>query len=103
MDLPVTLVRRYMGRLVDISRSGCLLEISAPLTLGVVGRLEAVIDGQVHAEVVRVARIDPAPAPGAAAQVGLEFLLLTPAGTGSIRMAIHRLANGADAIVKFVH
>jgi hypothetical protein len=103
LKVPATLVRRYVGRLVDISSAGCLIEIAAPLTLGSVGRLEALIEGQLHAEAVRVARIHPPAKPGASAQVGLEFLLVSPAGVTSIRTAIHRLTAGADAIIKFVH
>ena len=103
MKAPVTLVRQYLGRLLDISSVGCLIEISAPLHPGAVGRLEATIDGTVHVEAVRVARIDAASEPGGATQVGLEFLLVTPAGTGSIRAAILRLTNRPDALIKFVH
>ena len=102
MRPPATLVRRYDGRLVDISTAGCLLEIAAPLTLGAVGRLEALIDGAVHAEAVRVARINPGTADGVS-QVGLEFLVVSPAGLSSIRTAIQRLTAGADAVIKFAH
>jgi hypothetical protein len=100
---PATLVRQYLGRLLDISSVGCLIELSAPLHPGVVGRLEATIDGFVHVEAVRVARIDASPEAGGATQVGLEFLLVTPATTGSIRAAILRLADRPDALIKFVH
>ena len=98
-----TLVRRYVGRLVDVSSSGCLIEVAAPLTLGAIGRIEAVIDGQMHLEAVRVVRVDPAPKPGSARHVGLEFVLISPAGVTSIRAAIHRLTAGADAKIHFVH
>jgi hypothetical protein len=100
---PVTLVRQYVGRLLDISSVGCLIEIAAPLHPGTVGRLEATINGQVHFEAVRVARIDAAPEPGSSTHVGLEFLLVTPAGAESIRAAILRLSDRPDALIKFVH
>ena len=103
VNTPVTLVRQYLGRLLDISSVGCLIEISAPLNPGTVGRLEATIDGQLHIEAVRVARIDTAPEPGGATQVGLEFLLITPANTGSIRAAILRLTDRPGGQIKFVH
>jgi hypothetical protein len=100
---PVTLVRQYLGRLLDISSVGCLIEMAAPLTPGTVGRLEATIDGKVHVEVVRVARIDAAPSPGGSTHIGLEFLLVTPADHGSIRAAILRLTDRPDALLKFIH
>ena len=103
VKVPATLVRQYRGRLVDISSGGCLLEIAAPLSPGAVGRLEAEIDGHLHVEAVRVARVDAAAEPGGTTFVGLEFLLVTPAGIGSIRAAILRLTEGTDALVKFVH
>ncbi len=80
VNASATLIRQYLGRLLDISSVGCLIEIAAPLNPGTVGRLEATIDGKVHVEAVRVARIDAAPEPGGATHVGLEFLLVTPAG-----------------------
>ena len=103
LNVPATLVRQYRGRLLDISSAGCLLEIAAPLTPGAVGRLEATIDGQLHVDAVRVARVDPAPHASGMMQVGLEFLLVTPAIAGSIRAAILRLTQGADPVVNFVH
>ena len=100
---PVTLVRQYLGRLLDISSVGCLIELAAPLTPGTVGRLEATIDGTVHVEAVRVARIDAARDAGGSTHIGLEFLLVSPAGVGSIRAAILRLTDRPDAMIKFVH
>ena len=103
LKMPAVLVRQYRGRLLDISTTGCLLEIAAPLSPGAVGRLEATIDGQLHVEAVRVARVDAAPKSGGTMQVGLEFLLVTPAVAGSIRAAILRLVQGADTVINFVH
>jgi hypothetical protein len=101
--LPATLVRRYIGRVVDISSGGCLIEIAAPVPIGAIGRLEAVIDGRVHSEAVRVARIETMPTRTGGTQIGLEFLLVSPASVGSIRGAMHRLTAGADAIVRFTN
>jgi hypothetical protein len=103
VNVPATLVQQYTGRLVDISSVGCVIEISAPLNPGAVGRLEAMIDGTVHVEAVRVARIDADADPGGGTHVGLEFLPVSPVGTGSIRAAILRLMNGAVPVIKFIH
>jgi hypothetical protein len=102
-NVPLILVRQYRGRLLDISTTGCLLEITAPLTPGAVGRLEATIDGQLHVDAVRVARVDPAPQASGVLRVGLEFLLVTPAIAGSIRAAILRLTQDAGAVINFIH
>jgi PilZ domain len=100
---PATLVRQYVGRLLDISSVGCLIEIAATLGPGTVGTLEAVIDGKVHVEAVRVARIVTGAGPQSVSQVGLEFLLLSPPGARSIRAAIARIAAASDSLVRLVH
>ena len=102
LNVPATLVRQYSGRLLDISSTGCLVEIAASLIPGAVGRLEAVIEGRLYAEAVRVARVDAVPQ-GGATHVGLEFLLVSPAVDGSIRAAMLRLTQGPDAVIKFIH
>jgi len=100
---PATLVRQYVGRLVDISSVGCLIEVAATLPPGTVGMLEAVIDGNVHLEAVRVARIVPGAGPRGLSQVGLEFLLVSPPNARSIRAAIARIAAATDSLVRLVH
>jgi len=100
---PATLVRQYVGRLLDISSVGCLIEVAATLTPGTVGTLEAVIDGKVHVEAVRVARIVTATGPRAVSQIGLEFLLVSPRNARSIRAAIARIAAATDSLVRLVH
>ena len=100
---PATLVRQYVGRLLDISSLGCLIETAATLGPGTVGMLEAVIEGNVHVDAVRVVRVVPAPGGRAASQIGLEFLLVSPAGTRSIRAAVARLAATGESFVRLVH
>jgi len=100
---PATLVRQYVGRLLDISSVGCLIEVAATLGPGTVGTLEAVIDGKVHVEAVRVARIVTGAGPQAVSQVGLEFLLVSHPGARSIRTAVARIAAASDTLVKLVH
>ena len=100
---PATLVRQYVGRLLDISSVGCLIEVAATLGMGTVGTLEAVIDGDIHVEAVRVARIVTVPGPRAVSQIGLEFLMVSPPNARSIRAAIARIAAASDTLVKLVH
>jgi len=100
---PAILVRQYVGRLLDISSVGCLIEIGASLAAGTVGRLEAVIDGNVHVEAVRVARVAVDPRGAGRHQLGLEFLIVAPPSAHSVRAAISRIVAGADAAITFVH
>ena len=99
---PATIVRQYVGRLLDISGLGCLIEVGISLPLGAVGRVEAIIDGHLYVEAVRVARVSPA-ADVRLNQVGLEFLLVSPPSARSIRAAVSRLVDGSSAFITFVH
>jgi hypothetical protein len=59
-------------QLVNISRSGCLLQASRPVRVGTVGRLRVTLDDAEYADDVRVARCEPGP--GATCELGLELL-----------------------------
>ena len=60
------------GRLLNISRSGCLIEVSRPVRIGAVCRLRVVFDNTEYADDVRVARCTSAN--GATCELGLELL-----------------------------
>lgn len=59
-------------RLVNLSRTGCLLEVSRPVRVGTVGRLCVVLGDAEYADDVRVARCTPGK--GANCELGLELL-----------------------------
>jgi hypothetical protein len=59
-------------RLVNISRSGCLLQVSRPVRVGTVGRLRIALDEAECADDVRVAHCTALP--GAACELGVELL-----------------------------
>lgn len=59
-------------QLVNISRSGCLLQASRPIRVGTVGRLRVAFDHTEYADDVRVARC--APGGGANCELGVELL-----------------------------
>ena len=99
----MTLVRQYHARVLDVSVAGCLIEVDASLAPGTVGTLDVQIDGTVYRESVRVARIVPARDIAMRNQVGLEFLVLTPPGTESLRAVVSRLSAGAELIITFIH
>jgi hypothetical protein len=59
-------------QLVNVSRSGCLLQASRPLRVGTVGRLRVVFDDAEYADDVRIARCEPGK--GASCELGIELL-----------------------------
>jgi hypothetical protein len=59
-------------QLVNISRSGCLLQAPRAVRVGTVGRLRVALDDTEYADDVRVARC--APGKGTNCELGLELL-----------------------------
>jgi hypothetical protein len=59
-------------QLVNVSRSGCLLQASRPVRVGTVGRLRVTLDDMEYADDVRVARC--ATGQGTTCELGLELL-----------------------------
>lgn len=59
-------------RLVNVSRSGCLLQVSRPVRTGAIGRLRVALDDTEYADDVRVARCEPLP--GEVCALGIELL-----------------------------
>jgi hypothetical protein len=66
--------RELRGRLVNISRSGCLIEVSRPVRVGTVCRLRVALDNTEYADDVRVARCTSGSGNGATCELGLELL-----------------------------
>jgi PilZ domain len=69
------LQRDVAVRLVNISRSGCLLMAPATIRLGVMGRLRVVLDGANYVGDVRVVRCEDLV--GSLCKVGVEFLWIS--------------------------
>jgi hypothetical protein len=59
-------------QLVNVSRSGCLLQAPRPVRVGTVGRLRVTLDDAEYADDVRVARCEPGK--GTTCELGLELL-----------------------------
>jgi PilZ domain len=68
----IVLQQEVPVRVVNISRSGCLLLTSRPVRAGTVGRLRIALDDVEYGDDVRVARCVPLPA--SACEVGVELL-----------------------------
>jgi hypothetical protein len=90
-DLAGVLTREVRVRLVNISGSGCLVELSAQVETGVTGVLKVEIDGEQYADDIRVARVQRVHGSSATWHVGAEFLWTTYPGSRSLRRVASRL------------
>ena len=88
MELIGVLTREIPTRLIEISRSGCLLESGHRIEEGTVGALRLEVEGQSYREDVRATRCVAIAGSGAAYLVGVEFLQTGKADGASIRRAV---------------
>jgi len=84
-------------RLLNISPSGCLLQVSRPVRVGTVGRLRIALDEVECADDVRVARCTALA--GAACELGVELLWVpTPkelrSGAPSLALRVRASEDG---------
>ena len=77
--------RAVSVRLVQISRSGCLLECSHAMPTGMVAMLSLSIDGRRYSDEIRVCRSQRVSGAGERYEVGVEFLWLRPPLEQSLR------------------
>ena len=70
------LVRRQQVGIADVSRTGCCLEGTMPLAIGMVGMLAVEIAGHFHIEMFRVSRSRLRPDGDGRYEAGVEFLPL---------------------------
>jgi hypothetical protein len=88
MELVGVLARHLPTRLIEISRSGCLLECGQRIEEGTVGGLRLEVRGQSYFEDVRVTRCVAIAGSGSSYLVGIEFLQTAHANGTSIRRAM---------------
>lgn len=88
MELVGVLTREIPTRLVEISRSGCLLESRRHVEEGTVGTLRLEVLGQTYREDVRATRCVALAGSGSSYLVGIEFLQTGRPDGLSIRRAI---------------
>ena len=82
-------------RLLEISRTGCLLESSRPVPVGTIGSLVVAVDGLDYIDCLRVSRCQEIAGAGDTHHLGAEFLSLYRPGDKSLRHYAAELA--ADA------
>jgi PilZ domain-containing protein len=86
--IPAVLMREHLMQVVDISRSGCLIESRQRMQVGTVGRLRLRFGGEECHDDVEVVRCEAVRE--GLYQVGLRFLWTTPPLAGTIRDAVAR-------------
>jgi len=87
LELVGVLAKHIPTRLIEISRSGCLLESSYRIEEGTVGALRLEVRGQTYSEDVRATRCVAMAGSGSSYLVGVEFLQ-TARSDASIRRAM---------------
>jgi hypothetical protein len=78
-------------RVVDVSRSGCRVEIDRHLQTGTNGQLQLPMNGVVHVDDVRVCRCQQREGAGRVYHVGVELLRTRRLSRRSLRLAIRRI------------
>jgi hypothetical protein len=82
----VSLLRRdVVVELLNISRSGCLLESPRPIAAGTLATVTVEMDGQSYSDDVRVARCLAIPGAGERHHVGVQFVALRLPSQRSVR------------------
>jgi PilZ domain len=84
-DVIGVLRRDISVRLVDISRTGCLLESDFVVDVGTLGTLHLDIAGRDFQDAVRVGRCQVIPGAGDRYHVGVEFVWLDAPDDSSLR------------------
>ena len=87
---PAVLMCEHRMRIVDVSRSGCLIESRQRLEVGTVGRLRLRLGDQECSDDVEVVRCDAVGLAQALYHIGVRFLWTTPRRAGTIREAVTR-------------
>jgi len=96
-----TLARNVSTRLIDVSRTGCLLESRQRVEPGTVGELRLELEAETFVDDVRVTRCVLVEGSGSVYLVGAEFVQTHRPGERSIRWAVSgilRGLNGAPAL-----
>ena len=96
MEVLGVLARHIPTRLIEISRSGCLLETGHRIEEGTVGALRLEVRGQIYSEDVRATRCTAVAGSGANYLVGVEFLRTERPEATSIRRAVSNVLQGLN-------
>ena len=76
-------------RILEISRTGCLLEAARRVDVGTLAEFRIDIGGRTYSEELRVARAHRVEGAGSTYRMGAEFLRTRRAGESSLRRALY--------------
>jgi hypothetical protein len=102
-DATGLLARNVPMRLIDIGRSGCLLESHHKVENGTLGELRLQVDDETYVDDVRVTRCVLVEGSGSLYRVGAEFVQTRRPGEHSIRRALTSMLRGPVAKGSFVN
>jgi hypothetical protein len=97
------LARNVPMRLIDIGRSGCLLESHQRVENGTLGELRLQVDDETFVDDVRVTRCVLVEGSGSLYRVGAEFVQTRRPGEHSIRRAMTSMLRGPVTKGAFVN
>ena len=97
------LARNVSMRLIDIGRSGCLLESHQRVENGTLGELRLQVDDKTFVDDVRVSRCVLVEGSGSLYRVGAEFVQTRRPGEHSIRRAMTSMLRGPLTKGSFVN
>jgi PilZ domain len=84
-------------RLIDVSRTGCLLESGRHLQIGATGEFVIEVAGQTLSEEVRITRCLRLEVSGSLYRLGAEFLRRRPANVSSLRRAVYDMLGAKQS------
>jgi len=88
-------------RLVDVSRSGCLVEVARHLETGTNGHLQLEMDGLLHLDDVRVCRCQTREGASRVYHVGVELLRTRRLSRRSLCLALRRIIGEHQPPIAF--
>lgn len=91
IESAAVLTREIRVLVIDVSRSGCLVESPRRLEVGTVGQLRCQFGTEEYTDDFQVVRCQEIKGAGAVFHVGLHFLWTTTYHAGSIRHGVRRL------------
>jgi PilZ domain-containing protein len=93
-DLIGALGRRTDVVVVDISRSGCLLESPSDIPIGTLAVVRVQMDGEEYSDAVRVTRSQRMAGAGERYRIGTEFAWLSAPDKHSVRRLASAISSG---------
>src|SRR5688572_4126340 len=84
------LTRELRVRVINVSRSGCLIESPRPIEIGTVGRLQLRFGSEEYGDDVQVVRSQRIRGAGPVVHIGLRFLRTPSHHAGTIRYGVRR-------------